>query len=149
MLLVFHRYGFHQGQTYFPACACCRYTLRVITETYSAEYNNTNTYERQYVFCITLGPVMDTHISSKTGTSIVSTTVNVRSIQGTRKLFLHSGKESRMTLKQCSAGQMVRHISSKRITTTDLISLREQWMMGIRVKLPEPGGESCTRQMRN
>lgn len=54
-----------------------------------------------------------------------------------------------MTLKQCSAGQMVRHISSKRMTITGLISLGEQWIMGIRAKSPEPGEESCIRQMRN
>lgn len=92
---------------------------------------------------------MDTHISSKTLTTIVSTTVSNRSIQDTLNQSLRSGKESPMTLKQCSAGQMVRHISSKRMTTTGLISLGEQWMMGIRAKLPEPGGESCTKQMRN
>ena len=39
-----------------------------------------------------------------------------------------------MILEQCSAGQMVRHISSRITITTGLISLGVQWMMGIRAK---------------
>lgn len=91
--------------------------------------------------------MMVQHISSKTHSIIVSMTVNVRSTQVTRNLFRHSGKESQMILEQYSAGQTVRHISSRITTTTGLISLAVQWMMGIRVQYQEPGEELCTRQI--